>query len=336
MPALEISVRTQADDDVRHGLWLYGHSVQAFPPGDDEWDRVERWLTLFKNNPFGSGMFIVAKHGPDKVVGLLALIDFEMTVLGAPIHAGKLEFWLLEQEAMRLTLPGSTDQLPLLLFNAMRKHASEAGYDVLLIVSKVAKYFLRRNTSRYLSVPLVSFSIAGQGGLSKLGRTWDRIVNKRRVAKLSTALTRIGKESLEFVSVVDTLDQDAFQTEPNALTSSSAKMINFRFPPSRYLKVVYGTEAGPLVFIFTRPAAGFAVHLVHWSGLPSFFAPFAAVLSVVLDRMREAGATSLVIELPAAVLPPDYAQLNAMGFNRSERMLDDSLSVQRERGPVHD
>lgn len=318
---IEFYVTTAITDEVVKGLRLYGMATGELTM-DTATTRVQRWLSLFRDNPMGRGLFALAKYRGEQV-GIISLIDFEMRVRGTSIKAGKAEFWALKPEALKLALPGTNTRLPWALFQYLREQAGSYGYDAVLTVSPKAARYLRRAGDHCISTPLASYVALGNKGTGRLGRYVDRLLQPRRFAAMVNTLIGMAGTRTNDVVEVERLHEAVTCDGDTALISSSVAMINTRFPAPKYLKfLLQRPGAAPWLFVFTRPVPGGTVQLVHWSGMPEVWRDFAAILSTILARMKSAHATNLLIEVPLTQFP-FHQQLQDLGFLRSERRLED-------------
>jgi hypothetical protein len=109
-PELELTVTDAVSADAEHGLRVYGLATKELS-AENAKPRAQSWMTVFQKNDVGPGLFAAAKY-KGEFVGFITLIDFEMLVGGVPVRAGKAEFWVVNQEAQKIEVPGFGARLP--------------------------------------------------------------------------------------------------------------------------------------------------------------------------------------------------------------------------------
>lgn len=303
-------------DDVVKGIQLYG-LVTGELISDNALDGAQHWLSLFRDNPLGGGLFVIAKH-QDEVIGFFSIIDIEMLVRGRRIRAGKAEFFVVKEEMRKFVIPKTGRSLPWVLFQCLREEAKNYGYQVILTVpSQAASIYPRLSGDLRLQTCLVTFKVPGEASerVGRIGRYATKLLGFPKLAVTRSRLHHlVGNSCIGKFVQPENMPGGLSCISDNSLISSGEEMLNLRFPSHKYVRYLLEIPGrAPLLFVFDRPVYRGSVNLVHWSGLPESFELFATVLVAIIDRVRKARARELVIELPANQLPDGY-RLEECGF----------------------
>jgi hypothetical protein len=319
-----ISIVATVTDDVKKGLELYGLATGELKVATAK-EHVKQWLSLFQQNPLGTGLFAVARH-KDEVVGFFSIIDIEMLIRGRPVRAGKAEFLFVKDEFRKYVPPGAGVTLPWMVFQRLRNEASYHGYEVLLGVPSLAASILYLPSGDLrLRTALTRFTIPGDPNETsgRIKRYTARLLRPRRVMNMRNAFSKLagphyGTAVVEMQRGLPIISSSA----GNALVSSGVEMMNMRFPSPQFLKLVLqSSNEKTCLFVFDQPKPRSSTRLVHWSELPDTFALFGAVLVKALEKIIEAKASNLIIEIPTAQLPQSYL-LEEYGFIRAGSTYD--------------
>lgn len=326
---VQIHVSDEITPDCLAGLRVYAELTQGSCPPS----LIERWLYWYRDNPFGPGLFALAKDG-QRVVGVYTLIPIEMWLDGRVVRGAKGEAFGVVPE-FRTAVDGQTGvPLPLALIGRLNRAAWDRRVECIVAVSnRAASACHRLCGARLIECPAYAYYTFFQpprlpgpeNRLWRLGRSyaaWAASSALRLAGRCRPA--RLAAQQFQLVSRIQSTPED---NGHDMLLRPSSRMFDFRFPPERHLIYrMVGDGAEPAYLVFTRPEKGAEVGLRHWSRLTVAPESLAEVLRDVLARCRAAGAASLRMVFPeteASGLPP----LGALGFLRRKEPRDFYLYI---------
>lgn len=312
---LVVEVGNRFGPEAMEGLRLYNRLNENPRPAREVETMWPRWFT---ENPFGSGMFSVARAG-GRVVGFNTFIAAEMRLGGRVLRGGKGEFFAVEPEFRKAVDPGTKTALPFALFSGLLRRAREFGMEAVFMVTNPAaslvnlwlgakpmkldyvEYitFFRRPRRALHPNPVRNFVL----GLGAVGYT-----STRRVMASYSAGSAGQVEPFESFEQVPLSPAEGV----NLLINESPGMLAHRFAGHRYWKYLV-REPGrpPAAFVFTRFPDD--VQLAWWSAVDVGPESFAHLLRQVGERARRDGASNLRVNLPADAAPPGW-ELARWGF----------------------
>jgi len=126
---VHVEIGDEVTQDVHAGLRLYADATHRSDSA-----RVQEWLYWLNQNPFGKGVYAVAKHGDD-VVGFYALIPVEMRLGDRAMRGAKGEFFAVAP-AFRNALVGQRAlRVPYALSCELHGAAAGFGIDCIALVA---------------------------------------------------------------------------------------------------------------------------------------------------------------------------------------------------------
>ena len=127
-----IDIIDEVTSDAVSGLELYANLAL----GSGSSDLTEQWLYWFRNNPFGKGLFALAKHR-DRVVGIYTLIPVEMRLSGRPAKGAKAEFLAVAPDHRAATV--GDVRLSHALVSELHRRSADWGIEgIFAVVGKTA------------------------------------------------------------------------------------------------------------------------------------------------------------------------------------------------------
>jgi len=292
---IEIGNRRSADVDA--GFRLYADLTA------NDADAASKWENWYDRNPFGQGVYAVAKHG-DAPVGFYSLIPVEMQIAGRPVLGAKGECFVVAPQCRKAVFGSRAMSLPVALSGELHRASKNYGISCIFLVgtpaaavchslagAKTISYDVRR-----FFLPLRSAS--GQ----TLGKRCKYVLAARcaAVRRGLAAIRRLGRRRGRFEFGPLASDSPG-SANGNLLVSDSEAMLEYRFPSAHYLRYsVADVHGGRAFLVFTMPRRGECVSLKHWSPRPIPPENLEAVVADVVRHAHRAKSTMVSIEVPAS------------------------------------
>jgi len=316
-PQVTLEISDQVSPDFLAGLRLYAELAM----GDASAATIDRWLYWYRDNPFGPGLYALAKHGPE-VVGIYTLIPIEMRLRGQNVLGAKGEAFAVRPEFRAAIDPDTGMPLPLALVCQLNRHAEQRCMHGIVAVSNRAAAACHRFSGatpvEYPAWTCEMFFTPPKVSPARGRRQWLRARGAWLASGLLRQLGRVcgPRPARGGFQLVDRITSAAEGNGHDMLLSSSGRMLNFRFPADRHLIYQFHGDGGSAEYlIFSRPEKGADAWLRHWTTSAIRPAVLAAVVGDVIARCRAARAASLKL-----VIPEDeaagFAALGRMGFLR--------------------
>jgi hypothetical protein len=302
-PEVDIEIGNQITPEVHAGFQLFvKHATRPFDAAS-----VRQWLYWFDKNPYGKGVFAVAKHG-NKVVGFYALIPVEMRINDRSVLGGKGEFFVVAPDSRHTIFGQRSLRLPCALSAELHGVAAQYGMECVMLVSTPAAAICHAisgaRTMRY-DVDQYTMLFRGEqltaGNLTRKQRCKMFLkVQFTTAQRLLAGIRRLGAKGGHF----ETVSSLGALPEPegtNLLVGNSEKMLAFRFPAEQYLIYsVQDAEGRQAFLVFNSPHSGTNVRLKHWSAQNIPFQNVATVFGDVVRRCRRNDAASLSAAIPTS------------------------------------
>jgi hypothetical protein len=320
-PHLVLTITDEFSEDVVAGLKMYRDLTQA-SASDDE--IRANWCRWFCDNPFGRGVFAIAKDR-DRLVGFYSLIPSEMQFGNRLVRGGKGEFYAVHPAYRKVKDPVSGMVLPMALLAETKRQAPKFGI-LAAFGARVNMSFTSLITGAK-AIPCNSIDYVmyfcplrtanNRSTLKRLTLRWGAFL----VSSLLQAIFRFRKSRAiraKHFQMSDTLTGEIHPSSEavNRPVSLSSKMLNYRFPSDRYLKYTVfqgGGSGGELVF--SKPELASNVRLLHWSSLEFSLGIWASIIGDVLQRCYQSKAASLHLSMPKNILPKEQ-NFAKLGFLR--------------------
>jgi len=303
-------------DEVIAGIRVYAALAQQVV---SDQDLRHRWLRWNVENPYGPGVFVVAKDGP-AVVGMYAVIPVRMRVAGQLIQGGKGEYQAVLPGYLRAIDAETGVYLPTAMCQRAFAEAAKQGIRAIqAIPTEVARFSVFRAGARPVMIPGVNYLAFLRW--CNLPRSGKGRVNPR-ILSLAGLLATSGLRTISIFSRRTGLAGAVSGEPPQALDPPSGtnqflaeEMLLFRFPASDYESVTLNSPQGKAQFIFTKPHRNSIVRLSHWSPYFLTKAQWTAGLDAVFCVARAARAGAINVKLPrsARVDPSVFRSLGFFG-----------------------
>lgn len=314
---VQLQVTDEVTQDVMAGLHLYLRHTREREPVS----LVAEWLYWFEKNPFGKGVFSIAKQ-EDTVVGFCALIPIQMRLHGRTVKAAKAEFLIVSPDARDVIEPDCKTRLPFAIVRRLHEEAHRWHIEAVLAVATRAASVCHLLAG---SKPMVygSYSYVTYFQMPRVSRLSRHPVLRLGASLAALAYTRslwgirhliCQRCDVKPIQLEDIALPQQREAKPNALINPSKEMLAFRFPADQFL--FYQADRGtsiPAYFVFSRPRRGATVTLKHWSTLDIDFSSFVGVLARVISDCRMQRARKLELSLPEGRLRAGHA-LRKLGF----------------------
>ncbi len=298
-PDIQIEVGDERTPDVDAGFRLYAQ----YTSGLLDPATFREWLYWYDQNPFGKGVYAVAKSG-DEVVGFYSMIPAEMRIEGQLVKGAKGECFVVAPGFRKTSYGPRGMKLPLALSAELHSAAAGFGMVCLFLVGTPAAAFCHAmsgaKTIRYDAEEFViPFGTAGGGTLKSRCKTFLKaryVAVRRGVA----AIRRIGRSRGGF-EMGGISGETPGRSGDNLLVSDGGKMLGYRFPEARYLIYsVPDVHDDRAFLVFSAPRCGGSVSLKHWSPQRIPVENAAAVLKDVIRRCRRVKAASVSMVVPSS------------------------------------
>jgi len=314
---IQMVITDSLTEDAKAGLELYGRlTLGQCPP-----DLIEDWLYWYRDNPFGEGLFAVAKSRDD-VVGVYSLIPVQMQINGRKAKGAKAEFLAVEPDFRLAVEPTSGKALPFAMVTGLNSQAHTWGFEWIFGVStKASSACMLASGSGRIRYQCDEYrTYFAPPKLKRYGRP---IVNRcagyyqyaqttvqRCLARLFASAA--SKSAFKQVDAAEAWNNTA--TTGNQLISSSPEMLSYRFPAERHLFYRVRDESGkPALLVFAKPGARGNFALSHWSTTNIAMDVWAAVLRDVMGHCTATGAHTLQLCVPTTDSRP-LQPLRKLGF----------------------
>lgn len=315
-PDLVVEIGNQFGPEVMDGLRLYNGLIEDRRPASEVETSWPRW---FIANPFGPGLFAVAR-ADGRVVGFCSLIAAEMRIGHRAVRGAKAEFLVVEPEFRKVVDPATRLPLPNALFSGLLRHAHEFGIEAVFSVpSRPALLLHLQAGAKPMKLEFVEYVSFFRRPAKTLDPNpiRDLVLGLGAVGYTTArrALARAGRHA-NLVELFEDFEDVALAPDEgvNLLVNDSPAMLAHRFAGDRHWRYLI-REPGDHVaaFVFTRYPDD--VRLAWWSSLDVDADAFASLLRQVGQRARRDGASNLRVNLPANAVPPGW-ELPRWGFVR--------------------
>jgi GNAT superfamily N-acetyltransferase len=290
--------------EVIDGLRLYARLTSR--PFDED-----RWLYWFRDNPYGSGLHILAMYD-EKVVGFCSLIPTEMFLAGTALVGAKAEFLAVDPFYRRRSIGESVMPLAFDLVRILYGEAHNYGMEAIVAVAGGPAALCHEFAgARRFEFPCRHFFTfirpprLGDG--QSLRRRMRRVLLEKGllietcVSRLWFDFTRAAKSNGKYTfTTVENLDTDSFYKPngANRLVYPSSEMLNFRFPDREYAKYLVRGINGPNYLVFAKPSRYGQVVLKDWSTLDLAKSELGNIISQLHRQCSIRKADSMHLFLP--------------------------------------
>lgn len=268
-------------------------------------------LYWFRDNPYGSGLHILAMHGK-KVVGFCSLIPTEMFLAGTALVGAKAEYLVVDPLYRTSSIGESVMPLAFDLVRTLYREAHNYGIEAIVAVAGGPAALCHQFAgARRFEFPCRHFFTFIRP--PKLGNGNSLRIRMRRIllekglfaetciSRLWFDFTRAAKSNGKYTfTTVQNLDTDSFYKPngANRLVYPSSEMLNFRFPDREYIKYLVRGANGLNYLVFTKPRRYGQVILKDWSTLNLQKSEFGNILGELYSQCRIRKAESIHLFVP--------------------------------------
>ena len=292
----------EINDDVIVGLRMYAEATSH----DGSSAAIDNWLYWYHSNPFGKGMFSIAKCD-GSLVGIFSLIPVETKWAGRAVPGAKGEALVVVPEHRTSVDPVTGKPLAAALMLQLKDYAFAHETEVVFSVASrdatmsnlmsglrpvcfpyehCSTYFSSFKMERFRN-PLLQQSA---GRFVALGSAACRSFGRCRVGDC-------GRKSFQLVSSME--DVAGNVTQEYMLIHPTQRMLQFRFRSNQHLIYrVEDADARPAYLVFSMPVPGLPTRLKYWPNVQLAPGVVAAVVRDVACRSHCAHATQLMVLLP--------------------------------------
>jgi hypothetical protein len=310
-PDIHIEIGDQRTPDVDAGFRLYANLTSHSPDPAT----IRQWLYWYDENPFGKGVYAVAKSGAE-VVGFYSLIPVEMQIDGQLVRGAKGECFVVSRNSRKVPFGPQATRLPVALSSELHRAAARFGMACLFLVGTPAAALCHAasgaGTITYDTDQFVMPFWGASGGTFKSRCKAFLEAGYSATRRRIGAIRRIGARHGSFE--IGGIPQKTPTHPGNLLVSDQAEMLTYRFPATRYLVYsVSDVHDARGLLVFNMPRCGENVCLKHWSREQIPFENMAAVLNDVIRRSRQAGAASVSVVVPRSERDA-FVSIRQLGF----------------------
>lgn len=310
-PDIHIEIGDQRTADVDAGFRLYASLTSPSPDPST----IRQWLYWYDQNPFGKGVYAVAKSGQE-VVGFYSLIPVEMQIEDQLVRGAKGECFVVSPNFRSAACGPRAIRLPVALSLELHRAAAAFGIACIFLVGTRAAAICHAisgaKTISYDTDQFVMPFWAASGRTFKSRCKVFLAAGYATTRRGITAIRRIGAHPGCFE--IGGIPQKTPTHPGNLLVSGQRTMLAYRFPATRYLVYsVSDVHDARGFLVFNMPRCGENVCLKHWSREQIPFENMAAVLNDVIRRSRQAKAASVSVVVPRPEKDA-FAAIQQLGF----------------------
>lgn len=301
---IKISITQDITPEVIDGLRLYA-GLTSRPFDEDS------WLYWFRDNPYGSGLHILAMHD-EKVVGFCSLIPTEMFLAGTALVGAKADFLVVDPLYRRRSIGESVMPLAFDLVRTLYGEAHNYGIEAIVAVAggpaALCHQFAGARRFEFSCRHYFTFIRPPRlGNGHSLGKRMRRMLLEKGllvgtgISRLWFDFTHASKSNGKYTfTKVQNLDTDSFYKPngANRLVYPSSEMLNFRFTDKEYVKYLVHGINGPNYLVFTKPRRYGQVILKDWSTLNLQKSEFGNILEELYRQCRIRKAESIHLFVP--------------------------------------